>query len=364
MQAAPKTRERMDFLDVARGVAAMVVLVGHGLQACFAGYSEFLTAYFDVGQAAVILFFMVSSYVIPISLETSHNFAGFWVRRFFRLFPVYWTSILFAFVSLGAGFTYGVGVALDDTKNWLLNLALLQGCLNRPNIWGPFWSLHYEVGLYIVFSLLFTLGILKRMGPRASVLLLVAFAVGGGLWPLVTGRPPGEGGLRMVVMAVLFGYLARHYVEGRVGARAFYALCAGQFLAILLIEAIHYALVPSAAAGVRLLRYGAVMGLSYGGFVAFVEARRAVMPRGAIWLGQVSYPIYLMHPFVMCVLAPTLSSAGWGVYMIGLVCLTLGLAALVHYVVELPGIQLGRYIERRLAPRSRTEATVEIRRAA
>jgi peptidoglycan/LPS O-acetylase OafA/YrhL len=165
----PAPRERLDFLDAARGGAAMLVLAEHGLHACVPGYLEFSRANVIIGQAAIVVFFMVSGFVIPMSLEGGGSNATFWLRRFFRLFPVYWLSIALAYAYLRAGGTLGgVGVKLSDTASWLSNLVLAQGCLNRPNVWEVFWTLPYELMIYAACSVLFLFGLMRRVGGAPS----------------------------------------------------------------------------------------------------------------------------------------------------------------------------------------------------
>src|SRR5262249_35789389 len=129
-----------------------------------------------IGQAAILVFFMISGFVIPLSLE-ERGAASFWLRRFFRLFPVYWFSIALALAYVMAGGPLPVGAPLSDSTTWIANITLLQGCLGRPNIWEVFWSLHFEVAFYVVCSGLFACGFLHRVGPRAVAALLLAIAL-------------------------------------------------------------------------------------------------------------------------------------------------------------------------------------------
>ena len=101
-----------------------------------------------------------------------------------------------------------------------------------------------------------------------------------------------------------------------------------------------------------------IVGLGFGSFVGLLAARGREMPRVACWLGRRSYPIYLVHPFVLLLLSSTSLSA-WA-FVPCLVGFTLVLAELVHRFVELPGIALGRRFERR----PKVEDRVEMRRAA
>jgi peptidoglycan/LPS O-acetylase OafA/YrhL len=99
--------------------------------------------------------------------------------------------------------------------------------------------------------------------------------------------------------------------------------------------------------------------LAFSFFVCLVEARHRRMPKVACWLGRHSYPIYLLHPFILVLLTPT----GWPVwaFMPCLVGCTLLLAALTHLLVEQPGIALGRLIEKRLRSATPT-SPVPVRR--
>jgi peptidoglycan/LPS O-acetylase OafA/YrhL len=45
--------------------------------------------WFDPGQYGVFVFFLVSGYIVPASLERRGSVRGFWVSRVFRLYPLY-----------------------------------------------------------------------------------------------------------------------------------------------------------------------------------------------------------------------------------------------------------------------------------
>src|SRR5262249_12857933 len=153
-----------------------------------------------------------------------------------------------------------LAVRLSDTRTWLANLVLLQRPLNRPDVWGVFWSLHYEVALYVVCSLLFACRLLDRVGAKTIVVFLLVYALAGAAWPGVTGKPPGNGDLRMVVLAALCGLLAQRYTTRRVGRGAFYGLLSGLFAVTLLVWSVNHALFPAVATLGQLGRAGVVMG--------------------------------------------------------------------------------------------------------
>jgi peptidoglycan/LPS O-acetylase OafA/YrhL len=361
MPAEATAGNRLDFLDVARGAAALLVVCEHGLHTCVPGYLEFSQDYVILGQTAILVFFMVSGFVIPMSLENGQSNAGFWLRRFFRLFPVYWLSIGLAFACLCAG-GGGIGVQLSDTRTWLANLLLLQGCLNCPHVWGVFWTLPYELLIYATCSLLFGCRLLNRVGGRVCIALVVVIALVGVGRPLLAGKPMAIDGMRRVVLfPCLFGLVAHRYAAGQLGRRWLYGLLTSLAATVVLVWAVNHALFPSDVTPGQLGRMACLWGLAFSFFVCLLEARHRRMPKVACWLGRHSYPIYLLHPFVLVLLTPT----GWSVwaFLPCLVGFTLLLAALTHRLIERPGIALGRLIEKRLRSATPT-APVLVRRAA
>ena len=354
---------RLDFLDVARGSAALLVLLEHGFQQCLPGYLEFSLANIVVGQAGILVFFMISGFVIPKSLESGQSNLTFWQRRFFRLFPVYWFSIALAFGYLFFGGPTPIGVELFEWKTWLANAGLLQRVLNVPNVWGVYWSLHFEVSLYIVCSILFVFGLLRHIGPRTFVALLVGYAIGFSVLPWLKGSPSGNGDLRLVILACLFGLMVQRYLAGRMSRAMFYGLLGGLFAVTLTVWGVNHLLFPEATTVAQLLRWVTSLGLATGGFVGLMELRNRSMPRVAVWFGRRSYPIYLVHPFVLLLLVPT----GWSAWFVlpAAIALTLLLAELTHRIVEKPGIALGRYLENRPArPAEPSAEVLPLRRAA
>src|SRR5690348_14184757 len=102
---------RLGFLDAARGLAALLVLACHGLGP--------VPGAARLGQVGVLLFLIVSGFIIPASLEQGGSNATFWLRRFFRLFPLYWLSIALGYVYYRVG---SPGVVVSSRADWLLNL--------------------------------------------------------------------------------------------------------------------------------------------------------------------------------------------------------------------------------------------------
>jgi len=76
-------RGRFEFLDVARGIAALAVLLQHSAEIAFPSLRHFSESIFNFGMFGVTLFFLVSGFIIPISMERAGTLKAFWSRESF-----------------------------------------------------------------------------------------------------------------------------------------------------------------------------------------------------------------------------------------------------------------------------------------
>lgn len=183
-------KRRLDYLDSIRALAAMAVAFFHfamGLEPTAAGIQQkilyFCTGVIDLGKVGVVTFFMVSGFVIPISLKFDRPkrvaLQDFLIGRFFRLYPAYWLSMALMFF---IGF-HG-SLALCPPKRILLNLTMFQQFFGGTaiNMMGLYWTLQIEWIFYILCIGLFLSGwltkpnrlLLTQLVSLAGALLMAA----------------------------------------------------------------------------------------------------------------------------------------------------------------------------------------------
>jgi len=135
---------RLNYLDAIRGVAAMAVLLHHSIDTFAEGNLPRVWEYFDLGKFGVFLFFALSGAVIPFVLKSENRFAvrNFILGRFFRLYPMYWVSLLF-----GVFFLNDASRPLADV---LMNLTMFQGFFGIPDVLGVYWTLQIEMVFYAI----------------------------------------------------------------------------------------------------------------------------------------------------------------------------------------------------------------------
>jgi peptidoglycan/LPS O-acetylase OafA/YrhL len=290
---------RFLWLDATRGLAAIIVLAAHTADHFWRGYADFI----QVGNAGVVLFFLCSGYVIPISLE-SLSLRDFWVRRFARLFPLYWLSIAL-FLTIG----------MSDTTNLrdvVANLTMLQSYLGAPHINAIFWSLTVELTFYAFMSALKAARLLARTFEVFLVLTIALSAL-----RLVS---PAVANTLVYLPVCTMGALMYRFDQGQCSVR--------ELIGGLALLAVYLCTWPAPVAFI--LGWLIAIGL----FMAIHAHRDSFRPAALIWCGRVSYSIYLLHGIPLWLIG------GWGFPLI------FPVAAVSYAVIEAPAIGLGQRLTR------------------
>jgi peptidoglycan/LPS O-acetylase OafA/YrhL len=146
-------------LDVLRGIAILLVIFAHFL-------APTLNSSIVAGNAGVILFFLLSGYLMDKNLAIDPAIGPYAIRRAFRILPPYWLSI--ALIAL-------------TTSNWsapqiAANAAFTAPLFGFERMSGVYWTLYVEVTFYVLAPILFVLSnIAIRFAPIAFAGLIVAF---------------------------------------------------------------------------------------------------------------------------------------------------------------------------------------------
>ena len=96
---------RYDFLDALRGIAALGVIMTHTGAIGIHPDSEILKSIAVTGSRGVQLFYVISAFSLYLSLHSRlgerHLIKKYFVRRFFRIAPLWWFAIiLYMFIYL------------------------------------------------------------------------------------------------------------------------------------------------------------------------------------------------------------------------------------------------------------------------
>jgi peptidoglycan/LPS O-acetylase OafA/YrhL len=175
MTTNPSKSSRILELDALRGIAASSVMLFHytsHFNIRF-GHDSAMPLRFDYGAYGVSLFFIISGFVIFMTLDRRPSVKDFALGRFFRLFPAYWAAVLLAYL---------VALALPDVlfsgSDLLWNLTMVQGLFDKPYIDGVYWTLQVELIFYAAMAVLLRAGLLSpgRSTTIACAWILVSLA--------------------------------------------------------------------------------------------------------------------------------------------------------------------------------------------
>ncbi len=185
----------------------------HGSTLLLLPVRSFLYQWLNLGQYGVFVFFLVSGYIVPASLERKGSVRGFWISRAFRLYPMFLVGLLLSALAYSTGHgTIGNAGAHPVTAvlGWLFMLQNLNAGLNVPVVT---WTLSYEMVFYLLLAGLFSWGVHRRSGWYATAFAVGAVALGGVLpmagiahWSRAAG--PGPLVLDAVTDALILAGLA------------------------------------------------------------------------------------------------------------------------------------------------------------
>jgi peptidoglycan/LPS O-acetylase OafA/YrhL len=145
-------RRRLHALDGLRGLAALGVVLFHFTveyhKKIVDSPKPAVTVPF--GGAGVFLFFVLSGFVIFISLDHVKRLRDFVVSRATRMYPAYWVCVILTFCAVRAFHLPKDNVTVADA---LLNLTMFEGYIKDAYVDGAYWTLKVEIGFYIVCGL-------------------------------------------------------------------------------------------------------------------------------------------------------------------------------------------------------------------
>ena len=176
---AAGSASRLGWLDVIRGIAALAVVFDHTSYYALQHVRSVIYHWFDAGNYGVFVFFLISGYIVPASLERKGSVRTFWVSRLFRLYPLYLLAvgIAVAFYLMHVG--KARGEAAHPGASFLSQLLMMSNVLSGQNLPNVVWSLSYEMVFYLLLTALFLARIHKRSNWYALGFAVAALTIGG-----------------------------------------------------------------------------------------------------------------------------------------------------------------------------------------
>jgi peptidoglycan/LPS O-acetylase OafA/YrhL len=374
---------RFAALDGLRALAALAILGVHAMQAWSPAVSRPPGMYaVHVGSAAVVVFFVLSGFLLyrpfvraAAALGPRVAWRSYLLRRALRILPAYWVALTVLGVAAGLPGVFG--------ERWWAFYGFMQvySLGTAQQGLAPAWSLCVEVVFYAVLPLL-AAGLATGSGrggrwrPGRQVAAIgglagVSFALN--VWLAAESSRPYLGstfpcafvylaaGMALAVVSVALETGTQHrwavWVQAACRPRLAWALAGAGFVVVVaglgLSHTATYPIPRTPAQSVAEVLLTAVAGVLVVGAAALGRGPAMLASRPAVWLGTVSYGLFLWHyPIVDSLgrrddlrslpLAPL-------VFAVAAVGASLAAAALSWYLLERPLISLVRRAPMRAA---------------
>lgn len=328
-----RTRGRLAGLDALRGIASMAVVLYH-YSAWYhfpSGYTQPYharlgdnplpepTVLLTRGHLGVELFFIISGFVIFMTLERTDSLRVFVFSRFARLYPAFLACMIVTVVA---------GIVLQGMhpypSQYVANLTMAPDLFGRSPIDGSYWSLQYELVFYALAG--FCCIVMGWRKPELPCAVWMAMAL-----MIRVAEPSPSPGLLKQLTAAHFAHL---FVIGimlfRIHAQQFNGRTLLLLIAALAIAFLgpHWTFQPIGS-----LEYGFTI-LGFTALVWFAATRRGwILATGPLrFLGRVSYPLYLVHQAAGFAVIARLEAAGYSAD--NAILMTVFVALLVAWVVS------------------------------
>lgn len=349
-------RDRLGELDSLRGIAIIAVACYHYLYRFpeFYPYSFRVWPVWQLGSLGVELFFVISGFVIALTLQASKAPNEFAVRRMSRLMPAMVACSLLTFTAMH----------LADTPFADFRRVGWQGFVpswtfTSPQLWdwllpdvrfidGAYWSLFVEIRFYILISLLYFFVSRKHYAVAVLVLCLAAT-----LADMLTGTA-ATNTLNQLIRLLFFpdylplfvvGVFSYELFTGKRSAACIAGFClsAATALAEAFTKGMGTALVISGIIAVFVML---IVNRKLLGFLNW---------RPLQWLGVCSYSFYLLHQNIGMLVITQFPDGLGPIGAAFAIALTIALIALlasgIYIWVERPGQRLARRIFSARSPR-------------
>lgn len=316
------TSQRLTALDGLRGVAILLVMGFHyfyHLESFY--YKSTLYPYgetfsnvviFKYGYMGVELFFIISGFVIAMTLESSKSLLDFAIRRFVRIWPALIVSAIVTFFLLNWS---DAPFALTRRQFWpnflpsltLTPTSLWSGLFPKVDfVTGVYWSLVVEIRFYMIALILYWLFARQNLARNLVVFTVLIYVVRA----LLRRWLPGYNG-------IYDGFFIPDYMPWFAAGAVFYEVYKERLAkgAALVLLAVAYAMIARISLNYAPIGRDPVIASSFALLFLvlfwFLSTRPASMRifevRPLVWIGECSYSIYLYHYAVGMILISQVS---------------------------------------------------------
>lgn len=310
---------------------------------------------FSPGRSPVIIFFTLSGFVLTVMLtrDPRLSYGGFIAKRVCRIYLPYLFVVSMGLALMGSFRVHGiVGLSAWFNDSWthsispglLLDHVFLLGNSAYNYVDNPIWTLVHEMRYSLVFPVIVWIALRTR--PRYTLAGSFALSLTGVAGLRLLPGNQGFDSLQFLVIFVAGAELALH----REAVQDWYRQRSARLRALLFSVALLLLVandLPRRHAVLEVLAFN-VIGTDLGAALLLLcligaKSSRAVLERRPLlWLGRISYSLYLSHLLVLLTVLYGLQKIAAPQVLIWFVPpAAIAVAALLYRTVERPAKALG-----------------------
>lgn len=350
---------RLDFIDALRGFAILMVIAVHASQR-IDDLPWQANALAEQGSRGVQLFFLVSALTLCLSWSQRRDgLLPFYLRRLFRIAPMYWLAIAFFVALQGLGPNSYAADGLH-ARHLIMAASFTHGLAPDTinSVVPGSWSIADEVAFYAIFPALFALFDRLRLRDcliAAIVIVMICSVATTLLGSYVSMLPAAEQPVWSVYRFLWFPQQLPAFLMGmavfkvadsglRLGPKTAASSLAGS---VALFVAVAFA--PDRVVDLLGLVTWYAIAFALAALALMNSSPRAIVNPATVWIGKVSYSAYFIHFALLGLLPATLRLTGfpvfdWLILFFALAAASIGMSCVTYRVVELPAIAAGRHL--------------------
>jgi peptidoglycan/LPS O-acetylase OafA/YrhL len=328
MGSSSERPDTVENIQALRGIAALCVVWAHlklPLRTLCPQALDYPLIHTAFGAIGVDVFFIISGYVICLTACKHHYHSlEFFLGRIARVAPLY----LVITIPL-----LRPGMPLCTIWNGIFYLPIFdRGMYAGPPLYLG-WTLSFEMWFYVAFALLlnfWTAAVVARFLPVIFFVGACVMTFYHGFWylPHFLFHP--------FVLEFSFGCIVFQLQKKVLGRMSWFLLVSGAVYLLLFSRhtgylGIHLPILNARTdlAWLRVLLWGVPSALMVAGLVGLERNYGYVLPRFLVWLGGISYSLYLTHMLAMARLTDFLNQFGLHnlyllILLIGAFCIFIG----------------------------------------
>jgi peptidoglycan/LPS O-acetylase OafA/YrhL len=326
--APENKRKQVNSLVLLRGIAALTVVFCHFGNPLKEdpNFGNIFNFFHDYGLYGVQMFFVISGFVIPLSLDRSNyklsNYLNFLKKRALRLHPPYMAALI---ITLVVSYLAYKSKGLVYPEN-LLSITKSFFYLHFPADNPVFWTLGVEVTYYFFIGLLFP--VFKKYPLFAVIALIPLFSI---ISKTIVVDYVNFFNFTMYFFIGIFGY----FIYEKQSLTLNYA-----GLALSIIASFYFNDL-----------IGTIVAIFTIAFIFFYNLR---VPKFFNFLGEISYSVYLIH-FVIGLKFINLSiryvnpSLYWALFIVAIIFIY-AVSYVFYRIIEIPSAKLSNKVKYRKRP--------------